>query len=819
MKHFFSVFLFSLISFNFSAQSKVQNSADILHELKKLNVLGNALYLAAHPDDENTRLISRLENERLVRTAYLSLTRGDGGQNLLGSEKGDAMGVLRTQELLEARKIDGGEQYFSRAVDFGYSKTAQETLEIWDKDKILADVVWVIRKFKPDVIITRFPPDDRGGHGHHTASSMLAEEAFKLAADPKAFPEQLKYVETWQSKRILWDIYWWNKEVREEALKSGNILESNIGAYNALLGQSYSEIASESRSQHKSQGFGTLKSRGNRLEYLKHTFGDVAKNDLFEGINTSWERVQAGAEIGNKLNQIITDYQIDHPSQSIQDLVELYALMKKRSGNFYVDQKIKELKKIIKAAAGIYAEAVTEKYSYAPNEEINGNFNFILRSDIPYKIHQISPKVEKEIGDLKIFANNEILSFPFSLKGKEEISQPYWLYGEHFGVFQVDDQQKIGKAENEPIATFQYSLSFPPNQEKITFEEPIDYKWSERVDGELHRDVIITPEVTANLSQDVYLTINQEKLSIELLVEAHQSGKNGAVSLTLPEGWTAQPEQIELSFQRSGQQIPVSFEVSPPKTANQGEVKVLFDGQPLRSLKEIEYDHIRPQTFFPRAEAKLVKMQLQSKVNRIGYIEGSGDEVAKNLKSIGFKVESFQAEDLPLMDLSQFETIIVGIRTYNINDAMVNGNDILNKYVEQGGTVIVQYNTNRGLIADKIGPYPFQLSRNRVTKEEAEPNFLQPDHPLLNSPNNLSEADFHGWVQERGLYFAGEWDDHYETVIAWNDPGEEPQAGSILVADYGKGKFIYTGISFFRQLPAGVPGAFRMLSNMISYGK
>ncbi|MEX2379541.1 MAG: PIG-L family deacetylase, partial [Vicingaceae bacterium] len=257
------LFLFSLTCF---AQRPIQSSADVLQEIKKLKVVGNALYLAAHPDDENTRLISWLENERLIRTAYLSLTRGDGGQNLIGTEKGAAMGVLRTQELLEARKIDGGEQFFSRAVDFGYSKTAEETLEIWDKQKILADVVWVIRKFRPDVIITRFPSDSRGGHGHHTASAMLAEEAFDLAGDKKAFPEQLKYVDTWQPKRILWDVYWWNQEVRDEAIKSGNILQTDIGDYNEILGLSYSEIASDSRSQHKSQGFGTARSRGSKVE-------------------------------------------------------------------------------------------------------------------------------------------------------------------------------------------------------------------------------------------------------------------------------------------------------------------------------------------------------------------------------------------------------------------------------------------------------------------------------------------------------------------------------------------------------------------------
>ena len=376
------------------AQRPINNSSDILQELKKLNVVGNALYIAAHPDDENTRMISWLENEKKVRTAYLSLTRGDGGQNLIGSEKGDAMGVLRTQELLQARKIDGGEQFFTRAVDFGYSKTADETLEIWDKDKILADVVWVIRKFKPDVIITRFPSDSRGGHGHHTASAQLAEEAFKLAADKSAFPEQLKTVDTWQAKRILWDVYWWNTEIRDAALKDGGIISVNIGAYNEILGLSYSEIASDSRSQHKSQGFGTARTRGNKLEYLQHTAGDKAEHDLFEGIDLNWSRVENSTAIQNQLDKIIENFDLNQPSASVQNLVKLYSLMNQRKDNFYIDDKLKDLKRIIQACAGIYAEALADDYNYAPGDEIIGIFKLIVRSKLPFSLKAIQPKLD-----------------------------------------------------------------------------------------------------------------------------------------------------------------------------------------------------------------------------------------------------------------------------------------------------------------------------------------------------------------------------------------------------------------------------------------
>lgn len=818
MKKYFSGFLFIFLSYSTFAQHAEKSSAEILHELKKLKVVGNALYLAAHPDDENTRLISWLENERLIQTAYLSLTRGDGGQNLIGTEKGAAMGVLRTQELLEARKIDGGEQFFSRAVDFGYSKTAEETLEIWDKDKVLSDVVWVIRKFKPDVIITRFPPDSRGGHGHHTASAMLAEEAFKLAADEEAFPEQLEHVDPWQAKRILWDVYWWNEKVRNEAIKSGKILQTDIGDYNEILGLSYSEIASDSRSQHKSQGFGTARSRGSKIEYLKHTAGDPAENKLFDGIQTTWKRIKGGEKIEKQITAIIENYNAASPSASIDELVKLYESMLKIDQNDYVKQKLKDLKEIILAAAGIYTEALANNYSYTEGEEINGQFSIIVRSNTPFKLHHVEPIDSLPSADIKTENNREII-LPFSFKGPSKISQPYWLWGDYFGIFDVNDQKLIGQAENPSLKTFHYSLSFPPSQTQIQFSEELDYKWSTRVDGELHRDVIITPEITANLSQQVYLTKNDEKIQLSIILEAHKASQKGEVSLKLPDGWNVEPKSINFDLVNAGEQKAINFEVIPPKEKSEGTLSVFINGQLARSIQRIDYDHIKPQTFFPKASAKLVKMNLKSSVKKIGYIIGSGDEVADNLKSVGFEVESFKAEQLPLMDLSRFETIIVGIRAYNINDAMINGNKVLNEYVKNGGTVIVQYNTNRGLIAEEIGPYPFELSRNRVTKEDAQPTFLNPDHPLLNQPNKLTEADFNHWVQERGLYFAGEWDEQYETVLAWNDPGEEPQAGSLIVADYGKGKFIYTGISFFRQLPAGVPGAFRLLTNLISYGK
>lgn len=810
------------------AQRPIANGADLLQEIKKLNVVTNVLYLAAHPDDENTRLIAWLENEKLARSAYLSLTRGDGGQNLIGIEKGDAMGVLRTQELLEARKIDGAEQFFSRAVDFGYSKTAEETLEIWDKQAILADVVYTIRKFRPDVIVTRFPPDSRGGHGHHTASALLAEEAFDLAADKNSFPEQLQYVEVWQAKRILWNTsVWWDKQLPEKAAKTDDYIKIDIGEYSEILGLSYSEIASDSRSQHKSQGFGAERARGSQIEYLKHSKGEKVKQDLFEGINCTWSRVAGSKKIQDKLNHIIATYDINSPSKSVKDLAELYQLIQSLEESFYTKEKLASLERIIQAAAGIHVEFLAEDYNYPAFQlsPVKGSAEFIVRTKTPVFIKSIEPSIDTNYSSIEL-EENELTKFTFTHEIAINPSNPYWLNipinKEHELSF-VDEllpnwPAQYGMPENIPNIEFSYVLNIAGID--IPFKQAIDYKWTDRVDGELHRDLIVSPEVTATPAEKVFIFSTNEAQRVDVLLEGNKdSVMDKTLKLVAPEGWKVEPTSIPFSLKFKGEQQSVSFHLTPPVHSSVGEISFQFEKMFAQSVQRVNYPHIKPQILFPRAKAKVVKMDIKKTVKSIGYVIGSGDEVADNLGQIGFNVVSFHADQLAIMDLSMFQTIIVGIRAYNTEASMKNGNVILNEFVKSGGNVIVQYNTNRGLKADEIGPYPFQLSKNRVTKEEAEPTFLKPKHPLLNTPNKISQADFEGWVQERGLYFADEWDKQYESIIAWNDPGEEPQAGSILVADYGKGHFIYTGISFFRQLPAGVPGAYRLLTNMISYGK
>jgi LmbE family N-acetylglucosaminyl deacetylase len=819
-KIWISTLLIISLSFSLTAQRKVESSAEIYHELQKLKVVGNVLYFAAHPDDENTRLIAWLENEKKVRTAYLSLTRGDGGQNLIGTEKGDALGVLRTQELLEARNEDGGEQFFSRAKDFGYSKTATETFEKWNKEDILWDAVWVIRKFQPDVIVTRFPPDERGGHGHHTASAMIAEEAFKLAADPSVFPDQLEFVDSWKTKRILWNTsVWWDRQLPEKAAKANDYIKIDIGDYNPVLGLSYSEIASDARSQHRSQGFGSARSRGSQIEYLKHTAGDQAESDLFEGIDLSWNRLKGGNQIEEQINTILKNYDIDNPAASLEDLVKLYSSIEKLPKSVYQTEKLNDLKKIILASSGIYAEALADEYLVS-REALNGNFVIVKRNKPEVTLKQIDYAGQSKKLDTKLKENEES-SFDFTYEAKYFTgrSHPYWLYegGYDAANFFSPNYDLYGSPENPPRGIINYTLII--GGQEIEFEEPLDYKWVDRAKGELHRDVIMSPSVTLSSIEESQLFVGNESKEIRLIAEAHKDSQEVDIQAVVPKGWTVEPKSQSLKIEKKGQQKNVLFTVIPPKQRSSAKLNFKISEQTAYAIQRIEYDHIRPQIMFPETEIQLVKFELKGKKQKIAYIEGSGDLVDENLEQIGYEVKRFSAEDFLTADLSDFQSILVGIRAYNTEEKIESVNELLNDFAANGGTVVVQYNTSRGLKSDKIGPYPLSLSRGRVTDEFAKPTFLKPDHPVLNQPNQLSEADFENWVQERGLYFAGEWDEKYQAIISWNDPNEESLVGSLLIADHGEGHFIYTGISFFRQLPAGVPGAYRLLANLLAYGQ
>ncbi|HEV2761476.1 MAG TPA: PIG-L family deacetylase [Pyrinomonadaceae bacterium] len=802
----------------------VMNAAETQLALRKLTVLGSVLYVAAHPDDENTAMLSYFSNERLTRTAYLSVTRGDGGQNLIGPEQGELLGVLRTQELLAARRLDGAEQFFTRAVDFGFSKSPEETFKVWGKEQVLADVVWVIRRFRPDVIVTRFPTSGAGGHGQHTASAVLAHEAFRAAADSARFPEQLQYVRPWQPKRLLWNFF---SRTAPGERKAGEpkLLRVDLGAYNSLLGRSYTEIAAQSRSMHKSQGFGSAERRGAAVNYLEHVIGEPPADDTFDGVDTSWRRVAGGEAVGKILEEAARSYDPAAPQKLLPALLRAHAEMSKLpSDDAWVGVKQRELLEVIRACAGLWVEAVASDFAVTPAGEARITVTVVNRSDFPLRVESVRlapPGVTTPVNaELK---NNEPVTAQLSasLMPDHPYSQPYWLwFPRGTGLYTVADQRRAGEPENPPAILAVVNVS--DGTQALRFETPVLYRWTDRVRGEQYRPVEVAPLASVRLEERTYVFPEAKPKTVRVYVRANAASLSGRVRLRLPAAWRATPEAFEVSLKEKDDEQAVSFEVTPPAAAQTATLGAAFDlGQGrvvTHNVVRIEYPHVPPQTVFPPAEARLVRADIARRGSRVGYVSGPGDEVPQALRQLGYEVVLLSDEDLAA-DLSGFDAVVTGVRAYNTRAALRRNNQRLLEYVRQGGTLVVQYNTmGEGLPAD-LGPQPFKLSNERVTVEESPVALVSPEHALLNAPNKITPADFEGWVQERGLYFPNDWHPSYETPLASADPGEPPKRGGTLFLRHGRGAYVYTSFAWFRQLPAGVPGAYKLFANMVSAGK
>lgn len=818
---YYSLIIFFIFSIHILPQPERNlSSSEIKLALKKLNVLGSVLYIAAHPDDENTAVLSYFASGRLTRTGYLSLTRGDGGQNLIGSEQSDELGVIRTQELLEARKKDGAEQFFSRAIDFGYSKTADETFKIWGKNDILSDVVYVIRKFKPDIIITRFPTDGNGGHGHHTASAILAVEAFDLANDKNTFPEQLKYVDTWQPKRIFWNAWMPLLEQRGDDLSK--LLSVNLGEYNPLLGMSYTEISAISRTMHKSQGFGSAGRRDEVLNHFQLLKGNAAQNDLLEGIDISWNRIKGGGEIGKMIVRAIEKFDHLNPALIMPELVSIYNKISLIDDEYWKEVKLKELKEIIRSCAGIWVEAISKDFFVSPGEDIEITTGIVNRSDIKITLNKIVLTYSDELRVDSILQKGKMInnSFTIQIPTDEIVTQPFWLSSEHrIGIYEFDDQRLVAKAENVPALKAVFSIDI--NGLTIDFDTPVYHRRVDPVDGEIYRPLLISPPVTLNFDKEVYLFPDNDTREIRFDLRSFKDNANGRINFSLNNGWKVEPAYVDFSIDKKYQNKRLSVKVIPTKDFRESELmaEILIDGKIYsNSLIEINYPHIMQQTLFPPSKSKLVRLDIgKPVVSKVGYINGSGDKIPEYLRDLGFNIDILSDEDLLAKDLNEYETIIAGIRAYNTRDILSSAQSRLLKFVENGGNYIVQYQIGRDIIAFP-GPYPFEISRDRVTEEDADVSLIDPKNDLVNFPNKITEKDFHGWVQERGLYFASKFEDNYKSVLQMNDDGESPKDGSLIKSNYGKGTFIYTGLSFFRQIPAGVPGAIRLFVNLISAG-
>jgi LmbE family N-acetylglucosaminyl deacetylase len=814
------------------AQSPIHGAPEVRQALDRLNTLGSVLMIAAHPDDERNELIAYLARARHYRTAYLSLTRGDGGQNLIGSEQGALIGVIRTQELLGARRVDGGEQYFTRAIDFGFSKTAAETMEKWGREQILADIVWVIRKFQPDTIVLCFSGTPRDGHGHHQTSAILGKEAFRVAADPNRLPEQLRWVRPWQAKRVMHATFAFNREQEQQAAQTAGRLEIPVGDYNPMLGFSYAEIGAISRSQHKSQGFGFASRRGAQRNFLTPVDGEPASKDLFDGIDTSWNRLAGGAAVGKLLDEARSAYSPSNPEKTVALLAQARPLIQ-AIRDPWAELKLRELDETIALATGLWLDFTSNKAYASPGGDLQFSITAINRSALPVKLLGVRIEGAAQAPTVEIapavLAYNQPAVYPvrWRVPADQPYTHKYWLEKPAQGtLFNVQDPALLGLADNPPVLEASFRLEV--GGQVIELKRPVIHRYSDRVLGELTRPLVIAPAVVIDVPETPLVFADAKAHRIDVPVRATTGKASGQLTVEAPAGWRVDPPSQPFLL-AEGEQAVLNFTVTPPVTQGNGALRAtaIVDGRRMSlGMTEIAHAHIPAQTVFRPAEIRLVRTDIRTLSKNIGYVSGAGDEVPGALKQIGCEVTLLSADDLARGDLSRYDAIVLGVRAFNTRADVRANAGRLYEFAQNGGTVVVQYNVMEGgfmggdpKLLERIGPYPIQLSRDRVTVEDSPVVLLKPDHPLLSRPNRITEADFTGWVQERGLYFAQKWDTKYETVIASHDPGEEPMPGGMLYARMGKGAYVFTAYSWFRQLPAGVPGAYRLFANLISAGK
>ena len=808
------------------------DSAQIQLALRKLGVVGSVLYIGAHPDDENTNLLAYLANDVLVRAAYLSLTRGDGGQNLIGAEQGSELGVIRTQELLAARKIDGAEQFFTRARDFGYSKTAEETLRIWGKDAVLADVVWVIRRFRPDIIITRFSPELTDTHGHHTASAQLAVEAFRAAADPARFPEQLKAgVQPWQAQRLFWNRSTWNLKPDEDM---SSFLRLDVGQYNPLLGLSYGEMAADSRSMHKSQGFGVARTRGPIVEYFK--IMDQAPGSprvaskVLGGIDFSWSRIKGSDAVARLALRAEREFVPAAPYKTIPALLQLNKALDAIHDVSWRETKQAQVRELILVCAGLFVEATAADFRAVPGGTVEVTATAINRSPAKFTVLEIRFPGSETATSKSALASLEVKR-TIRVPDTTALTTPYWLIAPPKpGLFHVEDPVLLGMPEAPPPLAAEFVLA--AGTSTLTVRRPITFKWTDPVAGERYRPLEITPPVLIRPVSTVSIFPNGEPRTLGVRLTAAAPSISGTVRPEIPTGWSISPTSAAFALAAKGDEKEILFRIQPGATEKNRQARSVLHFVAEVDAKQfslgqirIEHDHIPIETILAKADVQLVTFPLARKGTRIGYIPGPGDEIPASLGQAGYLVTVISDPVLADAAASQsaaafanFDAVVTGVRAFNSRALLRAAQPALLAYVQAGGTLVVQYNTNNRLspLTTPIGPFPLEIGHERVTDENAPIKFTSPAHSLLSFPNKIGDHDFDGWLQERGLYFASHWDARYQTVVSMSDPGEPALAGGILAAQYGKGTFIYTGLAFFRQLPAGVPGAFRLFANLLA---
>jgi LmbE family N-acetylglucosaminyl deacetylase len=866
-------------------QRTLTGEIEIRLALERLNTLGSVMMIGAHPDDEREPVLAYLALGRHVRTAYLSLTRGEGGQNLIGPEQGDELGIIRSQELLTSRRIDGAEQYFTRAIDFGFSKTADETLQKWDRNKVLGDVVYNIRRFRPDVVILVFSGTPRDGHGHHQASSILGKEAFSLAGDPTKFPEQLAYVQPWAPQRLMMNAggpggaQAKGKGGQNKAGKNtddtppADRLNLDIGVYSPELGASFGEIGGASRSANRTQGTGSAETKGSQLATMETVAGDKASKDLFQNLDITWNRLPGGAAVGEIVKQAVDSFVPARPEALLPQLIKARPLIAAIKDPL-AERKLKELDDLIGLCSGLSLEAQADKASVSPGATLRVNFTAIQR--LPGQVALTGIRLSGMEGAPTVnlaptvLANNQPSRYnaSFTIPQNQPYTQPYWLAQPKDGaLYSVPDPREIGLPENPPALTAHFRVQIAGTEIELT--RPVQYRYVDRVYGELLRPFTVIPPVAVSLPESALVFGDAKPRRVEVAVKSNSGKVAGDLRLDVPEGWTATPASSHFELAATEEQTNVFFNLVPPAGNSRSKIRAIAQvgAQTVSTGTEvIQYPHITTQTLLPPAEATLVRADIRILSKTVGYVMGAGDDVPQAIRQLGCEVTLLTESDLSHGDLARFDAIVTGVRSFNTRPDLRANYQRLFDYANNGGTLIVQYNVpeggapaqgapaqgaapqggapgaaqatpaqpaqpapapppavaaagDGGLLAH-IGPYPIRISRNdRVTVEEAPIAFPNPDLRLLHFPNQITSADFDGWVQERGLYFSDQWDPKYVSVLESHDPGEMPMPGGMLYAPVGKGAYIFSAYDWFRELPAGVPGAYRIFANMLSAAK
>jgi LmbE family N-acetylglucosaminyl deacetylase len=801
------------------AWTRVPSSTSELRlAIHRLGVLGTVLYVGAHPDDENTAFLATMARGRLYRTAYFSFTRGEGGQNQIGLEQGDALGILRTQELLAARRIDGAEQFFAQTIDFGFSKSTNETLSKWGHDATLIDAVRIIRTFRPDIIVTRFTPEF-GGHGNHTASAQITDEAFVAAADSTRFTDVPGMPKPWRARRLMWNVFR-SSPLDTESVPRGTV-KLDLGEYSPLLGKSFAEIAGEARSMHKSQGFGAAQNRGSLFNYFQHVAGDTAFHDLCEGIRDNWSRFPGAAPLDDMIGMILAEFRDENPATSIPPLLQLLSAMRKLPPDPLVAEKITETEQVIQGCLGLWAEAGSASEVVAPGDSMQVTISLFNRSSYPVRLATVTvPHCAADNLSLVMEGANRSFrkTYVFQLPVGTPYRQPYWLeQPAQEARYAQADPHLVGLAvAPAPLAA---RVSLVINDVSVGIQVPVTFKFIDNVVGEIIRPLAIVPPVSVSIQDPIQLFPDSKHRDISVAVSATTAGRAGSLRLMLPQGWHATPENVAFQLRSADDHAVFHFDVAAATKAQSGDFSATAttgESAVSSGVRVVDYAHIPRQRYCAPAQGKLVRLDVRNLVSKVGYVMGSGDEVPAALRQLGCEVTLLSDEDLAGSDLSSYGAIVAGVRAINVRPALRDNFPRLVSYVEKGGNLILQHIAPQRNNDYRFGPLSFRISRDRVAEEDAAVSFLAPSHPALRTPNVIGAPDFSGWTQERGLYFADRWDRGFDSLLVCNDAGEPPRAGGLLVAKLGKGYFVYDAYALFRQLPAGVPGAYRLMANLLS---